>query len=138
MSDDRSRIADELLCTYIGRLPAADTLVRYAVGVYRRPVVGIATEPTIVSARARRRLPVDSAREMPIMDVCERLGLALKRYGKSWRGPCPIHGGKGPNFAVDPKRGIFKCFVCDRSGDGIRLWMDVRGVPFVDAVRRLT
>ena len=24
----------------------------------------------------------------------------LKRAGASWRGPCPFHQGKGPNFSV--------------------------------------
>ncbi len=35
----------------------------------------------------------------------------LKRTGNSWRGPCPFHGGKGPNFSVQPGKG-YKCFVC--------------------------
>ena len=35
----------------------------------------------------------------------------LKRVGNSYRGPCPFHQGKDPNFAVSP-RGGFVCFVC--------------------------
>ena len=87
--------------------------------------------------RERRRLPVEEARSVPILDVCEQLGLDLRQVGRSWRGPCPMHGGEGPNFAVLPDRGLFKCFVCDETGNGIDLWMRVRGVPFTDAVREL-
>jgi DNA primase len=61
----------------------------------------------------------------------------LRRVGKSYRGPCPIHGGEGPNLSILPERGLFYCFVCGAGGDGIELWQQVRGVSFVDAVRGL-
>jgi DNA primase len=40
----------------------------------------------------------------------------LKRSGKTFRGPCPLHGGEGPNFSVDPAKGFYKCFVCGEGG----------------------
>ncbi|MFQ5845356.1 MAG: CHC2 zinc finger domain-containing protein [Planctomycetota bacterium] len=89
------------------------------------------------SQRRRDPLPVETARRVPILDVCERLGLALRKVGRSWRGPCPLHGGEGPNFAVLRERGTFRCFVCDAGGDGLALWMGVRGVDFAEAVLEL-
>ncbi len=82
-------------------------------------------------------MPVEAARATPILDVADRLGLELRRVGRSYRGPCPIHRGEDPNFSVDPERGLFKCFVCDEGGDGIELWMHVRGVTFAEAVREM-
>ncbi len=41
----------------------------------------------------------------------------LKRSGGSWRGPCPFHQGKNPNFSVTPATGTYHCFVCHESGD---------------------
>jgi hypothetical protein len=42
----------------------------------------------------------------------------LKRLPSRWRGPCPIHGGQGDNFAVDPKTGLWFCHSqCGRGGD---------------------
>lgn len=41
----------------------------------------------------------------------------LKRSGGSWRGPCPFHQGKNPNFSVTPSTGTYHCFVCHESGD---------------------
>ncbi len=59
----------------------------------------------------------------------------LKRTGRTWRGPCPLHGGEGPNFSVDPGRGIFKCFVCGEGGDVFAFFMKHSGFDFPSAVR---
>ncbi|HEX2094332.1 MAG TPA: DNA primase, partial [Longimicrobiaceae bacterium] len=59
----------------------------------------------------------------------------LKRSGRTFRGPCPLHGGEGPNFSVDPQRNIFKCFVCGESGDIFSFPMKHLGMDFLEAVR---
>ena len=59
----------------------------------------------------------------------------LKRTGKTFRGPCPLHGGEGPNFSVDPARNIFKCFVCGESGDVFSFPMKHLGMTFLESVR---
>jgi len=82
-------------------------------------------------------LPVDTARAVPILETAKRLGLELRQTGRSWRGPCPVHGGEQRNFSIDPKRGIFKCFVCGVSGDVIELEQRITGLGFADAVRQL-
>ncbi|MCK5446709.1 MAG: DNA primase, partial [Gemmatimonadetes bacterium] len=53
------------------------------------------------------------------------------------RGPCPLHGGEGPNFSVDPTRGIFKCFVCGEGGDVFSFLMKHLGLDFPSAVRQV-
>jgi DNA primase len=59
----------------------------------------------------------------------------LKRSGKTFRGPCPLHGGEGPNFSVDPARNIYKCFVCGEGGDVFSFPMKYFGMGFTEAVR---
>jgi DNA primase len=59
----------------------------------------------------------------------------LRRSGKTFRGPCPLHGGEGPNFSVDPTRNIYKCFVCGESGDVFSFPMKHFGMSFTEAVR---
>jgi DNA primase len=59
----------------------------------------------------------------------------LKRSGKTFRGPCPLHGGEGPNFSVDPARNLFKCFVCGEGGDLFSFPMKHLGMGFTEAVR---
>jgi len=60
---------------------------------------------------------------------------SLKRTGRTFRGPCPLHGGKGPNFSVDPAKNLFKCFVCGEGGDVFGFPMKLLGMDFPDAIR---
>ena len=41
-------------------------------------------------------------------DITQIVGeyVQLRRSGRTYRGPCPLHGGEGPNFSVDPERGM--------------------------------
>lgn len=59
----------------------------------------------------------------------------LRRSGRNLRGPCPLHEGEGPNFAVDPERSLYKCFVCGEGGDVFRFVSTRYGITFPDAVR---
>jgi len=72
-------------------------------------------------------------------EIVDLLGeyTSLKRSGRTWRGPCPLHGGEGPNFSVDPGRGLFKCFVCGEGGDIFAFFMKHLGLDFPSAVRHV-
>jgi DNA primase len=59
----------------------------------------------------------------------------LRRSGKTFRGPCPLHGGKGPNFSVDPTRDLFKCFVCGEGGNVYGFAMKQLGMTYPEAIR---
>jgi len=61
----------------------------------------------------------------------------LKRSGKTFRGPCPLHGGDGPNFSVDPGKGFYKCFVCGEGGTVFTFLQRHLGLSFPDAVRHV-
>jgi DNA primase len=61
----------------------------------------------------------------------------LKRSGKTFRGPCPLHGGQGPNFSVDPAKGFYKCFVCGEGGSAFTFLQRHLGLSFPDAVRHV-
>jgi DNA primase len=59
----------------------------------------------------------------------------LKRSGRTFRGPCPLHGGKGPNFSVDPGEGVLQVLRLRRGGDVYNFLMKHLGMSFPDAVR---
>jgi DNA primase len=61
----------------------------------------------------------------------------LKRSGKTFRGPCPLHGGSGPNFSVDPGKGFYKCFVCGEGGSVFTFLQKHLGMSFPEAVREV-
>ena len=59
----------------------------------------------------------------------------LKRSGGSWRGPCPFHQGKNPNFSVSPSTGSYHCFVCHESGDVFTFVRKRLGLDWPSAVK---
>jgi DNA primase len=70
-------------------------------------------------------------------DLVEIVGehTRLKRAGRTFRGPCPLHGGEGPNFSVDPGKGFYKCFVCGEGGTVFTFLMKHLGMTYPDAIR---
>jgi hypothetical protein len=62
----------------------------------------------------------------------------LPQRGTEWRGGCPIHHGKDPNFAVNPETGQSYCHSqCGRGWDIISLEMELSGVDFSHALARV-
>jgi DNA primase len=59
----------------------------------------------------------------------------LKRSGGTWRGPCPFHQGKNPNFSVSPSHGSYHCFVCHESGDVFTFVRKRLGLDWPSAVK---
>lgn len=72
-------------------------------------------------------------------DIVQIIGefVKLRRVGTDFRGPCPFHQGKNPNFSVSPKRGQYHCFVCNESGDVITFLRKRLGLDFTAAVKLL-
>lgn len=61
----------------------------------------------------------------------------LRRAGADYRGPCPFHGGKNPNFAVSQKRGSYHCFVCQESGDVFTFFRKHLGLDWPTTVKQI-
>jgi len=70
-------------------------------------------------------------------DIVQIIGehVKLKRAGADFRGPCPFHGGKNPNFSVSPRRGQYHCFKCGESGDVFSFLQKQLGMSFPDSLR---
>jgi DNA primase len=70
-------------------------------------------------------------------DIVQIIGehVKLKRAGGDFRGPCPFHGGKNPNFSVSPRRGQYHCFKCGESGDVFTFLQKQLGMSFPDSLR---
>ncbi len=61
----------------------------------------------------------------------------LQKRGRSHVGLCPFHKEKTPSFHVNEERGFYHCFGCGAHGDAFRFVMEVEGLAFVEAIRRL-
>ena len=79
-------------------------------------------------------LNLQKLRELPIFDVCTKLGITLYGMGKlTKRAKCWYHDDQHPSMHVNKKKNIFKCFVCGKGGDVIRLVQDYDNKTFVEA-----
>ena len=61
----------------------------------------------------------------------------LKRSGSNLFGLCPFHGEKTASFSVAPDKGIYYCFGCHKGGGAINFIMELEGLSYPDAVRKL-
>ena len=78
-------------------------------------------------------------REIRIKDVCDWLGIDLKKSGTQLRGCCPIckHDSRRC-FVVTPALDRYWCFGhCHSGGDVIELVVRVKQVSHIDAARLL-
>lgn len=72
----------------------------------------------------------------PIEDVVGQY-VNLKRSGGNLFGLCPFHGEKTASFSVAPDKGIYYCFGCHKGGGAINFMMEIEGLSYPDAVRKL-
>ena len=72
----------------------------------------------------------------PIEDVVGQT-VNLKRSGSNLFGLCPFHGEKTASFSVAPDKGIYYCFGCHKGGGAINFVMELEGLSYPDAVRKL-
>jgi len=63
--------------------------------------------------------------------------VALSKQGHYLKGLCPFHSEKTPSFTVTPEKQIYHCFGCGAGGNAIQFVMDVEGLTFGEAVKRL-
>lgn len=81
-------------------------------------------------------LNIDDIKALHISDVVGRY-VALKKAGTRLVACCPFHNERSPSFGVSDVRGIYKCFGCGESGDGVDFVMKHENLTFLEAVERI-
>lgn len=61
----------------------------------------------------------------------------LKKKGQNWMACCPFHQEKTPSFSVNPSKGFYKCFGCGKGGTAFNFLMEMEGLNFPEAVKRV-
>ncbi|MGI8467328.1 MAG: DNA primase [Pyrinomonadaceae bacterium] len=61
----------------------------------------------------------------------------LKKKGQNWWGNCPFHGEKTASFSVSPSKGFYKCFGCGKGGTAFNFVMEIEGLNFPEAIKRV-
>ena len=79
------------------------------------------------------RTTYDKIRDLPILDVADKLQLKYSSKG-SWRKTlCFCHDDHTPSIGLNPSRNQWKCFSCGKGGSHIDLVMEHEGLNFSDA-----
>jgi len=61
----------------------------------------------------------------------------LKKKGANWMGCCPFHQEKTPSFSVNPAKGFYKCFGCGKGGSAFNFLMEIEGLSFPEAIKKV-
>lgn len=76
-------------------------------------------------------------RTTDIVRVIESHGVALKKVGKDHVGLCPFHDDHNPSLRVTASKGLFRCPVCQATGNVIQFVAKKTGVSERDAAIQL-
>lgn len=77
---------------------------------------------------------VETARQVPIEAFYRG---KLRKVDRRLTGLCPFHQDTHPSFSIYTKDNSWYCFGCQRGGDAIDFIMQLEGLDFKSAVRRL-
>jgi DNA primase len=72
-----------------------------------------------------------------IADVISRVVTLRKAGAGSLKGLCPFHNEKTPSFQVNPDKGLYYCFGCNKTGDLITFVRETEQLNFSEAVEAL-
>lgn len=81
---------------------------------------------------------IDRVRTAVPVEVLAAEVVDLKRSGRTFRGPCPWHGGSNPtSLVIWPSSGRWRCWSCGMGGDVLAWIMVAHRCDFTTALRRL-
>ena len=88
-----------------------------------------------MNRRSGRGLPIEKAKNVPILSVAEKLGLGPPvPRGQEWAVLCPLHDDHHPSCFLNTEKNVWHCFACNLGGSGIDLVMGAMRVEFREAV----
>ena len=61
----------------------------------------------------------------------------VKRQGRAYVAVCPFHQEKSPSLSLDPARGLYHCFGCDKGGDVFTFIQETQGLDFNESLELL-
>ncbi|MDW8016016.1 MAG: DNA primase [Bacteroidia bacterium] len=81
-------------------------------------------------------LRTEVLRRADIVEVVSEY-LPLRKRGSNYWALSPFKPERTPSFAVSPSKQIFKCFSSGKGGDVIRFVMEIEGLSYAEALRKL-
>lgn len=72
-----------------------------------------------------------------IVDVISHYLSSVQKKGRRYVAMCPFHDDHDPSLQIDKEKQIFRCFVCDSSGDVFSFVQKHENCSFVEAMRKV-
>ncbi|MFN0279942.1 MAG: DNA primase [Pyrinomonadaceae bacterium] len=72
-----------------------------------------------------------------IVRIIQPYAVDLKKKGANWMACCPFHQEKTPSFSVNASKGFYKCFGCGKGGSVYNFLMEIEGLNFPEAIKRV-
>lgn len=79
----------------------------------------------------------DLERRVALSSIVSAEGVSLKRAGREWKGLCPFHRERTPSYTINDFKRFGHCFGCGAHHGAVGFVMQIRNLPFRDAVRHL-
>ena len=76
---------------------------------------------------------IENIKKIPIDDIIGR-EIPLHKKGRNMTGLCPFHDDTKESLMVSREKGIFKCFVCGKSGDAIEFIKEYKKTTFLKSL----
>ena len=78
----------------------------------------------------------DLINKVDIVDIISNFAKLVKT-GSSFKTLCNIHGDNSPSLSINPKKQIYKCFVCDHGGNALDYLMWAQKMTWNEAIEFL-
>ena len=76
-------------------------------------------------------------RQVPMTEVLDAEGIALKKIGREAVTLCPWHSDSSPSLTINDDKNMCFCFACGGGSDAIAYIQQKFGLGFIDAVERI-
>lgn len=79
----------------------------------------------------------DLKASVDLVELFEAHGVDVRKFGRGFKARCPFHEEKNPSMSLDPKKGLYHCFGCGKSGDHFTFLQEHAGLSFAQALSEL-
>jgi len=82
---------------------------------------------------------LNKIKAIPLESIFSAKGFSLKRHGSNLKCRCPFsdHKDENESLIINLKTNLYKCFGCNRGGDGITFLREYDKLDFIEACKRL-
>lgn len=78
----------------------------------------------------------EKIRLIPISTIVSKY-ISISKKGANFEGICPFHKDTHPSLKINDPKNLFKCFACGMAGDSVKFVMEIKKIPFKEALESI-